>query len=45
MRIVYYIAIAFVLVMRLSLVLTRFFDPDEFAHLHWTWLMAEGYLP
>lgn len=45
MHIVYYIAIASVLLLRLSLSLTRYFDPDEFAHLHWTWLVANGYQP
>lgn len=45
MRIVYSIAIVVVLLMRLQLVFTRYFDPDEFAHLHWTWLIGNGYLP
>lgn len=31
--------------MRLHLSLTRAFDPDEFAYLHWTWLVAHGFYP
>ncbi len=31
--------------MRLNLSVTRYFDPDEFAHLHWAWLILNGYLP
>lgn len=38
-------AIALVAFMRLHLAITRAFDPDEFAYLHWTWLVANGYLP
>lgn len=30
---------------RLQIVLTRYFDPDEFAHLHWAYLIKEGALP
>lgn len=45
MRIVYYIAIAFVFLMRSHLSLTRAFDPDEFAHLHWAYLLLSGHVP
>ncbi|MEK7544027.1 MAG: glycosyltransferase family 39 protein [Patescibacteria group bacterium] len=31
--------------MRLHLAITRAFDPDEFAYLHWTWLITHGYIP
>ncbi len=30
---------------RLQIVLTRYFDADEFAHLHWTYLLSLGNLP
>ena len=30
---------------RLHIILTRYFDPDEFAHLHWTYLLVHGALP
>lgn len=45
MRIVYYIAIVAVFLMRLHLSLTRAFDPDEFAHLHWSYLFLTGNVP
>lgn len=45
MTIVYYIAIATVLFMRLHLSLSRAFDPDEFAHLHWAYLILSGNVP
>jgi len=45
MRIVYYIAIVAVLLMRLNLAITRAFDPDEFAHLHWSYLLLTGNVP
>ncbi len=45
MRIVYYIAIVAVLLMRLHLALARAFDPDEFAHLHWSYLLLSGQVP
>lgn len=32
-------------VLRLHLALTRFFDPDEFAYFHWSWLLLHGYQP
>ncbi|MBI5620868.1 glycosyltransferase family 39 protein [Candidatus Gottesmanbacteria bacterium] len=38
-------SIAVVFLLRLHLSVTRAFDPDEFAYLHWTWLIARGYLP
>jgi hypothetical protein len=39
------IAIAFMLLLRLHLGIVRFFDPDEFAHIHWAWLIASGHAP
>lgn len=39
------ITIVLVALMRLQLAVTRAFDPDEFAYLHWTWLTLHGYLP
>lgn len=39
------VALLFILTARLHLSLTRFFDPDEFAHLHWTYLITQGKLP
>ena len=45
MRIVYYIAIILVFLMRLHLSMTRAFDPDEFAHLHWSYLLLSGQVP
>ncbi|MDP1722132.1 MAG: hypothetical protein Q8L37_02890 [Candidatus Gottesmanbacteria bacterium] len=42
---VLFLTILIVLLMRLQLALTRAFDPDEFAYLHWTWLSLNGYLP
>ncbi len=45
MRIVYYIAIAAVFLMRLHLALTRAFDPDEFSYLHWSYLILTGNVP
>jgi len=30
---------------RLNLVITRYIDPDEFAHLHWSFLLASGNIP
>ncbi len=38
-------AIAFILLLRIHLGIVRFFDPDEFAHIHWTWLIASGHAP
>lgn len=40
-----YLTIILVASARLHLGLVRYFDPDEFAHLHWAWLVASGYLP
>jgi hypothetical protein len=37
------IAVPFVL--RLSLLKTRGFNPDELEHLHWSWCVAKGLLP
>lgn len=34
-----------VLFMRFHLVLTRYIDPDEFAHLHWSFLLSTGIFP
>lgn len=34
-----------VLLGRLQVALVRFFDPDEFAHLHWAYLLSIGKLP
>ncbi|MDO8451657.1 MAG: hypothetical protein Q7S76_02200 [bacterium] len=39
------VCIGFVLLLDLHLGLIRHFDPDEFAHLHWSYLIAKGYLP
>ena len=44
-QIVVLLTIGVVGLMRLQLSLTRSFDPDEFAYLHWTWLVVRGYLP
>lgn len=30
---------------RIHLALVRYFDPDEFAHLHWTYLISIGQIP
>ncbi|MCL4360210.1 glycosyltransferase family 39 protein [Patescibacteria group bacterium] len=37
--------IIIVLLVRLYLGLSRYFDADEFAHLHWTWLLTHGFIP
>lgn len=34
-----------ILLGRLSMGLMRFFDPDEFAHMHWAYLVYSGALP
>ena len=39
------VAIALVGFMRIHLALTRAFDPDEFAYLHWAWLVTHGNQP
>ncbi len=47
-RVVFFIlliAVSVVLLARFHVAIVRFFDPDEFAHLHWAWLMAQGKLP
>jgi hypothetical protein len=33
------------LFLKLSIILSRQFDPDEFAYLHWAYLLANGKLP
>lgn len=33
------------LIARLYLALTRYIDPDEFAHLHWAYLLSQGSIP
>lgn len=33
------------ILMRLHLSLIRYFDADEFAYMHWAWLLAQGKLP
>lgn len=40
-----HVFLAAVLVARLHLSFTRYFDTDEFAHLHWSWLLTQGYRP
>lgn len=39
------IAVTGVFFARFHISLVRFFDPDEFAHLHWAWLVSQGKLP
>lgn len=34
-----------ILLLKLRLLLIRQFDPDEFAYLHWAWLMFQGQIP
>lgn len=38
-------AIVVVSLMRLALAVTRYFDADEFAHLHWSYLLTQGFMP
>ncbi|MBI3955740.1 hypothetical protein HY339_00635 [Candidatus Gottesmanbacteria bacterium] len=45
MSVLYILSLSIAIGLRLHLALTRFFDPDEFAHLHWAWLIAKGQLP
>lgn len=45
MRRIFILAIAVMLFMRLILTLTRYIDPDEFAHLHWAYLLSSGHIP
>jgi len=37
--------LGFVLLLKLSISLNRQFDPDEFAYLHWAYLLTQGKLP
>lgn len=39
------LTIAIILIARFYLGITRYLDVDEFAHLHWTYLITHGYLP
>ncbi|OGG04251.1 hypothetical protein A2Z33_03825 [Candidatus Gottesmanbacteria bacterium RBG_16_52_11] len=39
------VSLALVALMRLHVSFVRYFDSDEFAHLHWAWLIAHGKLP
>lgn len=39
------IILVILLILKLHLSFTRQFDPDEFAYLHWTYLITEGKLP
>lgn len=39
------VTIFIVLLGRLVLITTRYLDPDEFAHLHWSFLLFKGYIP
>lgn len=32
-------------IFRFHLAFARYFDSDEFAHLHWSWLIVNGFLP
>lgn len=45
MSVLYYLPIVVVLLLRFHLAIARYFDPDEFAHLHWTWLVVHGQHP
>jgi len=45
MRLTLTIAIVITLLLRLYLAVTRYIDPDEFAHLHWAYLLASGKIP
>lgn len=40
-----WVVFAAILLGRLHLSVIRFFDPDEFAHIHWSFLIAKGSLP
>lgn len=39
------VAIVGLLVARLYVSITRYIDPDEFAHLHWAYLLSQGSIP
>lgn len=39
------IALLCVFIARLLMAINRYFDPDEFAHMHWAFLMVSGSLP
>lgn len=45
LNIVFSLYLALIVAMRLHLALTRYFDQDEFAHLHWNWLILHGHFP
>ncbi len=45
LRVFLFISILLVFLARFHVAITRYFDPDEFAHLHWTWLVATGNTP
>ncbi len=45
LRLLILASIGLILLARLHVGLVRFFDPDEFAHLHWAWLIAQNKLP
>ncbi|MBI3577112.1 hypothetical protein HY086_03700 [Candidatus Gottesmanbacteria bacterium] len=40
-----WVGLVAVVLARFHVLLVRFFDPDEFAHLHWAWLISQGKLP
>lgn len=39
------ITLAITALLRFHMSIIRFFDPDEFAHLHWTYLLLQGDIP
>lgn len=39
------VIVVVLLLLRFHTGLVRYFDPDEFAHMHWAWLMARGFVP
>ncbi len=39
------VAIVLIIAARIHTALIRYFDNDEFSHMHWVWLMASGKIP
>ncbi len=39
------VAIVLIVAARIHTALIRYFDNDEFSHMHWVWLMANGKIP
>lgn len=40
-----FLSVTSILVIRFWIGLSRFFDPDEFAHMHWGYLLGQGLVP